>query len=310
MSPARRIARVSLTTAEPEAASAFYRDALGFEEVGVEERAGEGFARLMGIEGARARVVLLRLGAQDVELVAFARPGRPYPPGSTASDRWFQHMAIVVSDMRAAHARLSARRGWTPISTAGPQRLPESSGGVTAFKFRDPEGHPLELLEFPPGRTPAIWRRPRGADPCLGIDHSAIAVADTAASVAFYARLGFAVSERSLNQGLEQERLDGVPGAEVEVTALRLEATDSPPHLELLRYLPPSAGRPAPPDPRSDDVAATRLVLQARDAAAFGGALGPPGASALPGGPVELGGRRRRAALLRDPDGHGLELLG
>ena len=309
MSPAWRIARVSLTTAEPAETSAFLREALGFEEAGTGERAGEGFARLTGIEGARARVTLLRLGRQEVELVAFARPGRPYPLGSAASDLWFQHIAVVVSDMRAAHARLSARRGWTPISTAGPQRLPERSGGVTAFKFRGPEGHPLELLEFPPARAPAAWKEPRRADPCLGIDHSAIAVADTAASAAFYARLGFAAAERSLNQGIEQERLDGVPGAKVEVTALRPEAADGPPHLELLRYLPPSEGRPAPPDPRSDDVAATRLVLQASDAAVFNEALGSYGASALPGGPVPLRGGRR-AALLHDPDGHGLSLLG
>ena len=309
MSPAWRIARVSLTTAEPAETSAFLREALGFEEAGTEERAGEGFARLTGIEGARARVTLLRLGRQEVELVAFARPGRPYPPGSAASDRWFQHMAIVVSDMRAAYARLSARRGWTPISTAGPQRLPERSGGVTAFKFRGPEGHPLELLEFPPERTPGAWQGPHGAEPCLGIDHSAIAVADTAASVAFYARLGFTASGRSLNQGIEQERLDGAPGAKVEVTALRQRDADGPPHLELLRYLPPSAGRPAPPDARGDDVAATRLVLQASDAAVFNEALAPPGAPTPPGGPVPLHGGRR-AALLRDPDGHGLELLG
>jgi catechol 2,3-dioxygenase-like lactoylglutathione lyase family enzyme len=310
VSPAWRIARVCLTTAEPEKTSAFLREALGFEDVGTEERAGEGFARLMGIEGARARVVLLRLGRQEVELVAFARPGRPYPPGnSTASDRWFQHMAIVVSDMRAAYARLSARPGWTPISTAGPQRLPESSGGVTAFKFRGPEGHPLELLAFPASRTPAAWQERRPADPCLGIDHSAIVVADTAASVAFYARFGFAVSERSLNHGVEQERLDGVPGARVEVTALRQEAADGPPHLELLCYLPPSAGRPAPPETRSDDVAATRLVLRARDAAVFDEVLEARGAPAPSGFPVPLRGGPR-TALLRDPDGHGLSLLG
>lgn len=158
--PAWRIARVSFTTDEPAACSAFFREALGFEETGIEERADADFGRLMGLPGARAQVRLLRLGRQEVELVAFAEKGRPYPPGSTSADRWFQHIAIVVSDMRAAYSRLAARSGWTPISTAGPQLLPESSGGVTAFKFRDLEGHPLELIEFPPAGTPKPWQAP------------------------------------------------------------------------------------------------------------------------------------------------------
>ncbi len=205
------------------------------------------------------------------------RPGKPYPPGSTSFDLWFQHFAIVVSDMRAAYARLGAAAGWTAISTYGPQRLPESSGGVSAFKFRDPEGHPLELLEFPPGQAPPAWQGPHDSGPCLGIDHTAIAVADTTASVGFYGQLGFTVTAHSLNQGVEQERLDDAPGAVVDVTALALPGAPGP-HLELLGYRHP-AGRPAPPM-ASNDIARTRLVLEA-DAA--------PDQS---------------PALLCDPDGH------
>jgi catechol 2,3-dioxygenase-like lactoylglutathione lyase family enzyme len=291
-----RIARISLTTAAPEATARFYREALGFEEIGTERRAGDAFGRLMGLHGARARVVLLRLGRQEVELVAFDPPGRPYPAGSTSKDRWFQHMAIVVSDIHVAHARLSAHPGWTPISLAGPQRLPKSSGGVTAFKFRDPEGHPLELLEFPPERMPPIWQGLSGPEPCRGIDHSAIVVADTAASVSFYERLGFVVAARSLNQGAEQEGLDAVSGARVEVTALQ-QAAEVVPHLELLSYVSPPAVRSAPSALRSNDVAATRLVLDP----VRGGE--PDRASGVPGGGTGV-------AMLHDPDGHGLVLLG
>jgi len=302
--PAWRIARVSLTTAAPEATAAFLRDALGFAQTGVEERAGEAFACATGLPGARAQVRLLRLGGQEIELVAFAEKGRPYPPGSTSRDPWFQHMAIVVSDMRAAHARLVAQVGWTPISTSGPQRLPDGSGGVTAFKFRDPEGHPLELLEFPPHRTPPAWQGSRGADPCLGIDHSAIAVADTARSVTFYGALGFIVSGGSLNRGAEQERLDGLPGAEVEVSALQAGAGDVP-HLELLCYRAPPAGRHAQAEVRDNDVAATRLILEAQPGTLPDRPTPGPDApsSSECFAPAESG---RHAVLVRDPDGHRL----
>ncbi len=262
----KRIARVSLVTADPAASEAFYRNALGFERIEVREEEG-------------ARLTILRLGRETVELAAYARQGRPYPPGSTSFDLWFQHFAIVVAPMRDAYARLRAAKGWTAISTDGPQRLPESSGGVTAFKFRDPEGHPLELLEFPSDKMPPGWQGRHNDGPCLGIDHSAIAVSDTAASVHFYEALGFAVTARSLNQGMEQERLDDAPGAVVDVRALSIPGAPGP-HLELLGYRHP-IGRPAPPM-RPNDVARTRLILETDEM---------PAPSHSP-------------ALRRDPDGH------
>lgn len=111
-----------------------------------------------------------------------------------------------------------------------------------AFKFRDPDGHPLELLWFPPGQGRATWHQSESATPFLGIDHSALSVASTAQSLAFYRALGFRVNDRSLNRGPNQERLDGLPGARVQVTSLR-PACDASAGLELLGYHPP--GRPA-----------------------------------------------------------------
>jgi catechol 2,3-dioxygenase-like lactoylglutathione lyase family enzyme len=283
---ALRIARVSLTTAAPERAEAFYRDAFGFTTVERGERSGPAFASLTEVEGG-ASIVVLRLGDQEIELVRFAEPGRPYPALRASNDPWFQHMAIVVSDMRAAYARLAAVGGWTPITRGSPQRLPANTGGVTAFKFRDPEGHPLELLEFAAGAIPSAWRQRRANGFCLGIDHSAIVVGDGARSTAFYGALGFTVAGGSLNRGIEQERLDDLTEPVVEVTSLAPHASE-PPRLELLHYRQPKSVEPLAL--RSNDVAATRLVL------------------AVEGSPPSFG--EARAALLRDPDGHHLLLLG
>ena len=101
----------------------------------------------------------MRLGAQDIALVQFARQGRPYPRDSRSDDLWFQHLAIVVNDMDLAYAHLSSHAGWRPISEGGPQLLPPSNGAVRAFKFRDPDGHPLELIWFPPAQGRAVWHQ-------------------------------------------------------------------------------------------------------------------------------------------------------
>jgi catechol 2,3-dioxygenase-like lactoylglutathione lyase family enzyme len=197
----------------------------------------------------------LRLGDQRLELVPAAGPAAPPAPANSTA---FQHFAIVVPDMAAARRGLDAVTGWSALSRDGPQVLPAASGGVTAFKFRDPDGHPLELLQFADGGWPD---GPAGVARALyrGIDHSAITVADTDRAIAFYAGLGFSVAHRGVNRGAEQQRLDAVPDPIVEVTALRPPG-GVPPHLELLCYRRPAtvAEPPAPGDPR-----ATRLVLRA-----------------------------------------------
>lgn len=292
---ASRVVRLSLTTADPARAAAFYSEAVGFTHHATEEWSGDAFAALMGVSG-RATATVLRLGEQEIALQAFAEGGRPYPPNSAADDRWFQHMAVVVADMNAAYARLKAVGGWSPISRDGPQRLPASSGGALAFKFRDPDGHPLELVELP-----------GFGGGSAGIDHSAMVVEDTERSFAVYKRaLGFTVRITSLNRGIEQERLDGVPGPVVEVTGLRLPKAPAP-HLELLCYREPRRVREVL-GLRSNDVAATRLEIDVADVEGATAALVAAGCELISPSVVTLA-NDRAAVLVRDPDGHHLLLM-
>ena len=183
-----------------------------------------------------------------IELLEFTDSmGRPYPPDSTSTDLWFQHMAIVVNDMTDAYQQVMANRQFRPISRDGPVRLPDSSGGVTAFKFRDRDGHPLELLAFPEGRVPAGWRDANGTGPFLGVDHTAIAVSHSASSARFFGSVfGFSVGTSTENCGPEQAALEDVEGVHVSVTRLAPELPA--PRLELLRYHV-GARRPSHPTP-------------------------------------------------------------
>ena len=52
MSTAWRIARISLTTAMPDAAARFYCEALGFEQVATEQPGREEVAQVLGRPGS------------------------------------------------------------------------------------------------------------------------------------------------------------------------------------------------------------------------------------------------------------------
>jgi catechol 2,3-dioxygenase-like lactoylglutathione lyase family enzyme len=258
--------------------------------------------RVLCVRRARGRRSLLRLGRERIELLEFAdSTGRPYPPDSTSTDLWFQHMAIIANDMTHAHQRVMANRRFQPISRHGPVRLPDSSGGVTAFKFRDHDGHPLELLAFPQGHVPRQWRTADGTGPFLGVDHTAIAVRDTARSARFFRSVfGFSVGTRTENQGPEQDDLDDVDDVHVSVTRL---APDLPaPRLELLHYHV-GTRRPIPHDTASDDIAATHSAVRVASLDAIAAPLARRG-TPLAGHDLMILRGGMRAALVAGPDGH------
>jgi catechol 2,3-dioxygenase-like lactoylglutathione lyase family enzyme len=154
------------------------------------------------------------------------------------------------------------------------------------------------MLAFAPGATPARWAIGSG-NLCLGIDHSAISIADPSRSVAFYSRLGLARTTSSLNVGREQEKLDNLPGVIVEVTAL-VPPMQAVPHVELLCYRGNFDRRELLPN--RNDVAATQLVFEVdRDALDAIVALNRD--TTVSSSTTSESGEIQ-AVLLRDPDGH------
>jgi catechol 2,3-dioxygenase-like lactoylglutathione lyase family enzyme len=305
------VGAVSVTVGDLDRSVAFYRDVLGFTVSARDELAGAAVERLEGVFGARLRSARLRLGDEAVVLTQYLAPrGRPVPPDTRSNDRWFQHVAIVVSDMERAYAKLRSR-GVAHVSSE-PQTLPVwnvNAAGIKAFYFADPDGHTLELIWFPPGKGDPRWQRPKASSLFLGIDHTAIAVADTERSLRFYRdALGLRVAGASENYGTEQEHLNNVFGAHLRITGLRAPAG---PGIELLEYLSPRDGRDAPADLRANDLAHWQTVLATRDVAAASAAALGAGAAAVSSDVVELDDAAlaiRRGRLVRDPDGHGLVL--
>ena len=302
---------MGLTVADMDRALAFYTGVLPFTKVSDRELSGRPYELLTGLFGARSRVVTLRLGTEEIELTEFLAPkGRPIPQDIRANDRLFQHIAIVVGDIAKAYDRLKAH-GVEHASTS-PQRLPDwnkNAGGISAFYFRDPDRHFLEIISFPPGKGQPRWQEGPGTL-FKGVDHTAIVVDDTNASLRFYHdTLGMQVAGESENYDVEQEHLNNVFGARLRITALRASAG---PGIELLEYLAPRDGRPAPVDLRANDIGhwQTTLVTERLDpllplARDHRLTLVSPGS--VETAPLGLG--FNTGALARDPDGHGMRFV-
>lgn len=259
------VAEIGLTVANLDQEVLFFKDVLGFEEVG---------------GNTNIRSATLRLGAERISLTTPMTPGRAIPTDSRSFDHWFQHIAIVVSDMDKAYAELR-RHNVKHVST-GPQTLPawnKDAGGIKAFYFRDPEDHVLEIIWFPPGKGDPKWQTQTDRL-FLGIDHTAIVVSNTDQSLAFYRDLaGLRVAGSAENSGTEQEHLNQVFGARLRITALRAEKG---PGIEFLEYISPPGGKPYPADTSPSDLWFWRTGL------------------------VVSGGA---AVVIRDPDGHALKLI-
>jgi catechol 2,3-dioxygenase-like lactoylglutathione lyase family enzyme len=307
---ARAVVSVALTVSDADRSIRFYTEVLNFRVIADRVASRSETEALTGISGTRTRQVALQLGDEQIELLQFLdRPGRPAPREMRSNDRWFQHVAIIVRNMDSAYAVLE-QAGVEHVSSA-PQTLPATipaAAGISAFYFRDPDGHPLEILAFPPDKGLAKWHGTHGSQ-FLGIDHTAIVVASTAQSLRFYqALLGIPARGESLNFGLEQERLNNVAGARLHITGLR---ADRGPGVEFLDYRQPRSGRPYPADARPNDLLHwhTRILvddvaLALESARRAGAALVSPVAVT-----IDPATGYRRAALVRDPDGHAVEFV-
>jgi catechol 2,3-dioxygenase-like lactoylglutathione lyase family enzyme len=302
---------VGMTVADVDRSVEFYTKVLSFEKVSDIEVAGEEYEHLQGVFGLRLRVARLRLGEEFIELTEYLAPrGRPIPADSRSNDLWFQHIAIITNDMERAYQWL--RKNRVEHASSGPQRLPDwnkNAGGIKAFYFKDPDGHALEILQFPEGKGDQKWHAAHERM-FLGIDHTAIVVSDTESSLKFYgAALGLRIAGESENYGAEQERLNNVFGARLRITSLRAA---SGPGIEFLEYLSPRDGRPAPADKRANDILHWQTSLIVSNANAAAQSLLAEKVSFVSPGVIAVSEKSlgfAKSFLVRDPDGHVMQLI-
>ena len=300
---------IGMTVSDMDRAVEFY-SALTFQKISDVEVLGDEFEHLEGVFGARMRIVRMRLGNEFLDLTQYlAPPGRPIPADSRSNDLWFQHIAIVVRNMEEAFEKLRALK--VQFVSTGPQTLPPSikaAAGIKAFYFRDPDGHNLEIIYFPPGKGDSRWQE-KTDSLFLGIDHTAIGISNTEASLKFYHDLlGFHKAGESENFGTEQEHLNQVFGAHLHITGMR---ADGGPGIEFLEYLTPRDGRPRPTDVHANDVVHWQTTIATNDldlvARKLRDAHVPFVSPGVVGMPKDKAGFSK-GALVADPDGHSVLL--
>src|SRR5437660_3162192 len=261
--PQVAVESVEMTVSDMDRAVEFY-SALTFQKVSDVEVFGDEFEHLEGVFGARMRIVRMQLGNEHIDLAQYlAPPGRPIPVDSRSNDLWFQHIAIVVRDMDQAFEKLRALK--VQFVSTGPQTLPQSikaAAGIKAFYFRDPDQHNLEIIYFPPGKGDPRWQE-KTDNLFLGIDHTAVGISNTDASLKFYRDLlGLRKAGESENFGTEQEHLNQVFGAHLRITGMRASAG---PGIEFLEYLTPRDGRSPPADVHANDVVHWQAMIATDD---------------------------------------------
>ena len=120
--------------------SEFYTQILPFEKISDYELTGDSVELLENVFGCHIRKVGLQLAMKKYFFVDYlSTGGKAVPENSKSNDLWFQHLALVVSDMDKAYGMLH-QQSVTHVSNL-PQTLPASipaAAGITAFYFEDP----------------------------------------------------------------------------------------------------------------------------------------------------------------------------
>ena len=134
---------VAISVKDMDKALWFYRDMLGFEMDW--ERAhytGEAMAKVVGLQGADARVVMLKGYGARVELFHYFTPQGSDAGPRRQCDFGITHFALTVNGIHEIYGRLS--RAGVQFNCP-PQNL---RPGVWATYVRAPDGVTVELVEY------------------------------------------------------------------------------------------------------------------------------------------------------------------
>jgi glyoxylase I family protein len=135
-----RLSHVSLEVAEIDRALAFYRGVFGMQIVMDLSLEGPDFEAVTAQPGARSRMVRGLIAGNAIVQLFWHGWRKPLPEKRTL-------LSFEVRDARAAHAALF---GADIQCRSDPVEFDNS----IAFVIQDPDGHPIEIIEWKPDVSP------------------------------------------------------------------------------------------------------------------------------------------------------------
>jgi catechol 2,3-dioxygenase-like lactoylglutathione lyase family enzyme len=136
---------VGFSTPDIERLIAFYRDVVGFElALRVEHGTPSGqLDQMVEMDGVTSRMAMLRAGNTFLELIQFnTPPGRPRPADWKIADHGIGHIGLLVDDIDAEYARMSAAGMHFHAPPVHNQGRP-----TAACWGRDPDGNRVEIIQ-------------------------------------------------------------------------------------------------------------------------------------------------------------------
>lgn len=310
---AKSVSEITVTVSDMNKVVPFYTEVLTFKVLDTFSLDAKtaGLLYKLPHDEAVVKMVRLGLGEQTFVLQEFPKVKRQkaIPADSRSNDLWFQHIAIVVSDMDKAYEIIRKNRV-THVSTS-PQTLPDyitAAAGIKAFYFRDPDGHNIEIIYFPPGKGNPKWQIDTDQI-FLGIDHTAIGISDTPNQQAIYEMLGLKLAGKSENYGPEQEHLNQVFGARLEISGLMAQQGIG---IEFLEYIAPPGGRNYPANSEVSDLWHWHASIEVADLNAIHQQLKNRDIEIVSKEIILLKNTKLNASkglLIRDVDGHAVLLF-
>ncbi len=142
----QRLSHIGICVSELERAVAFYRDALGFEELSRLQLKGPDVERMLAIEGGEVQAVYLQRDGTRIELLYYPAAGHQGAAAPAPMNRLgLTHLSLRVSDLAATVADVQ-RLGGKCLSET---RIDNDAWGSRAVFVTDPDGLRIELLQLP-----------------------------------------------------------------------------------------------------------------------------------------------------------------
>jgi glyoxylase I family protein len=143
--PVARYTHVGICVTDLDRSLHFYREALGFEELGRLDMQGKPLDQLNQLEGVKVRTAFLGRDGSRLELIEFQSPGSVGPRAARPMNQLgLTHLAFRVTDLDAVCAKIEAAGG----SLIRETRM-EHPGPTRVIMALDPDGLRVELVERP-----------------------------------------------------------------------------------------------------------------------------------------------------------------